>query len=538
MVDAGGLLSGGSGSRNRSGGNGGAREAWRIDGNGGTKSFNEGNGSNIKNVAASDTDGSITSDIIVYSRAEGTRGTSGYAHQGIPSSTGAHVEHEQSFANNIFGSQESEVSTADTVSTSPGQDDQGGTTRGETRAVHIGSTLPNKAVGKPAGRKWRESFTKKCEARLPLLKTVFASNIVEDQIGARMMALLEEPFGDLPAGSTVEGISPEVVGRIIGLKFSRNCKVRSGGWSTEAGQVQSAFRKELARAVLEHVQSPLREWNQVGGGETMATSDAWFGSNSMALSIIMKVHNRKEKGATKRRRGLRDGPVGTPMVLDYAAEYLYKQISAVLVRSRRRSAESLFGNMCYCFVDWKLYSADLNGTTAFVDQSTMRFSFPGENDGGFGNVPVQQIPDNVRNGENSAVAGERLRLLKSAMAKYNCDITHDKLCRDGEGFTAKRRMVKVDFVNMAIRFLVTFSFGTDEEMLLQASHSSLRVVSAVAYGLFRIVRQFAEEWGKHGAKVFGEIDKVQYEGLKLASLLPGEFRIRTVMKGGKCLVEK
>jgi len=384
-------------------------------------------------------------------------------------------------------------------------------------------------------KKWAAPYGARCEAQLPLLSLVFAKQNVEAQVGNAMMSTLEESFREYGPASTMAEVGLEGSLTLSGLKFSRSPELLNGGWSTGTGKIQSLFRRKIALFVLREAQSQNNSLNSSNSRNPSADPNhGWYAPSILDSAVINTVHDRKENGSIKKRRGLRDGVLTGGQISEYAIEYLYKNISAVLIKSRRRSNESIFGCLGYMFVDWKLFPVEIDGISVIVDQSTMVFQFHDENSSNPGAI-LGQIPDNLVGTEWETGFQERLRTLRTVMARYICVVEHDAIVVEGGLRKTVRKVCTIDFVNMATRYLVTYSFGSDERDIFKHTRGSLKAVAIIAYVLYALVKSYATKWRTNGSEVFNELALIQCGNVTLSSLLPGDYRKKAVIKHGKCL---
>jgi len=395
--------------------------------------------------------------------------------------------------------------------------------------------------GEPSGRekstkKWAKKYAERCENRLPSLQIVFSRSVVEDQVGKAMMTVFAASVGGASTRRTVRELSLESTEVFMGLKVSKKLGDGKEIWTTAEGKVQSKFRRELAYAALGNVQRRAVVISSGPNGSRVPESAGlWYNANGMSRDVIDVVHNRKENGSRKKRRGLRDGELSGEQILEYASEFLYKTISTVLIRSRRRSDDSIFAYIGYLFVDWRLYPVEVNGSLTYVDQGSLKFRFSDSTEGNDEDVLVGEIPGNPEGGEWERGSDERLRSTKVAMSRYNCVVEHDVMQEQG-GIVEKVRTVRnIDFMNMAMRYLVTFAFGTDEKAILQHTRVPLRSVCVVALILQGLTRRFAEGWEANGSGVFEDIGEIKFGKVPLIALLPGDYRKRSVIRHGRCL---
>jgi len=109
---------------------------------------------------------------------------------------------------------------------------------------------------------------------------------------------------------------------------------------------------------------------------------------------------------------------------------------------------------------------------------------------------------------------------------------------DEGGYERKIERKTINFFNLAIRILITLSYGKDEAHLLERDQCAFAGVVGLAHGLYALFRQFDAKWRKEGLGALENIESITYGSLRLSSLIPGAYRVKEIFKGGKVLSKR
>jgi len=192
----------------------------------------------------------------------------------------------------------------------------------------------------PEKKSWKEVWKSKCEKKLPFLPVVFAASTIEPTVGRAMLSVGKlastEPVGE----SNLMGSVEESGKWITAVRFAKQPGSAKAVWLTPAGKVQSEFRSRIMRAVMRAVKDNPRKYMYGGQKEADQNADApipeWLGVTYMSGLDVRTVLERKEGKGTSKGRRLRKKQVKEGDVSCYALEYLYTQLSKVLIYGRRR----------------------------------------------------------------------------------------------------------------------------------------------------------------------------------------------------------
>jgi len=255
---------------------------------------------------------------------------------------------------------------------------------------------PTKSEELPDDKKsWKEVWKKKCEAKLPFLRTVFSVSNTEPSVCRAMLSVGQMSAKGEEKTVSLKGTVEETGKWLNAVRFAKQPGSAKAVWLTPAGQIQSEFRNIIMREVLRNAQNNPRKYINSGEEGVAVNSGGkipeWLHETFIKGIDVQTVLERKEGKGTSKGRRLRKKQVKDGDVACYALEYLYTQLSKVLISSRRRVDEAFFSRFGYIFVNWREMPVTKDGQENYINQGTLVIMFPFDTGGGGGGVAVETV---------------------------------------------------------------------------------------------------------------------------------------------------
>jgi len=343
-------------------------------------------------------------------------------------------------------------------------------------------------------KSWKEVWTNKCEQKLPFMRTVFAASNVEPTVCRAVLSVGKLPV-ELPVEQAVgsAGSSPRQTAErerearspnhtesdgeeaaetsgpslrdtvddsgkwIIAIRFAKLPGTAKTVWLSEAGKVQGHFRGIIMRAVLRNAQNNPRKYmygEQEAEDEEHTDSDIpeWLGPRYITGVDVETVLARKQGKGTSKGRRLRKKQVKEVDVACYALEFLYTQLSKVLIYGRRRVDDAFFCRFGYIFVDWSQFPVTKDGQKNYIDQSTLQIRLTAASITAVRDKKLKEIPlTEVANADSDQAVIDARNNQQYEKAKLVCkelvvELEHEVVVREGgiwEKRTQERRVEQV-----------------------------------------------------------------------------------------------
>jgi len=435
-------------------------------------------------------------------------------------------------------------------------------------------------------KSWKEVWTKKCEDKLPYLRKVFAASNVEPTVCRAVLSVGKLPV-QLPVG-TGEGAAGTTTGQtaegeardnrspsrtetdgeeeeaeatgpslkdlvevtadwITAVRFAKLPGTAKTVWLTPAGKIQSEFRLIIMKAVLRNVKNNPKKYMYGEDASEEELQDEsgipdWLGVRYMTAADINTVLARKQGIGTSKGRRLRKKQAKDGDVACYALEFLYTQLSKVLIYGRRRVDDAFFCRFGYIFVDWRAFPVTKGGQVNHIDQSTLRIRLTAASSASIQQKKLMQIPltEVLDAGSDKAVIDAR-NDLQYKEAKRVCkelvvDLEHEVVVREGGVWEKKTEKRRIELLPLAVVLIQSFSSAGIQEEMFRAHSDSLKKAAGFATLLYELTKNYCTALETTTDNFVEDLEKITAGGLPLAMLMPGKYRSKEIIRKGTCLI--
>jgi len=393
---------------------------------------------------------------------------------------------------------------------------------------------------------WKQVWTAKCEERLPYLYDVCTPQFVEAAILSAVMKVGWNGYMGQNTQPTLNDSVKHASSWINGLKFSKTPGSGKKSWGTEGGKIQILLRESVIREVVRRIESDavaimekIKKKKEGTTGEIEGNEiPEWMEPGFIKPADVRAIIEGKIGTGSSQGRRLRTKKVEREDAARHVVKIIYEQLSKTLTSARRRVDDAFYAKSGHLYVDWSKHPVVGSGRRTYVNQENMLFKFPKEADEvlqeGLSGIPVASIMD----GEKTVRAVDRenaakYRIVEEKLEDLYMIVHHEGLEKVNGDWGRKRGHKTVRFLPLALQMLLTFSFGACQERLFRSHPSSFQKLSGFACLLYAMALEYDEVRGERD--VVEDLNEVSIGALRLAQLLPCDYRCREVIRKGGCL---